>query len=249
LTFSRIGISFNKMLLEEITMQEFSDGLSMTKTVIIPFGSVEEHGAHLPIGTDTIHVYELAKEVSRLRKVFVAPPVWYGLCRSTSRHPGTISISMDTVRRLAEEIAVSFYRQGIRNFILISGHAGGTHMAAIVDAGEAVMERFDDCKVAALSVLDLVARLPEGLVETPDDSHAGEVETSLMLLLRPFQVKGEGKEEYPSFPKPILVKDKLKCWPGGVWGDPVKASLAKGKDIFNLEAFFLTELIDNIENT
>jgi creatinine amidohydrolase len=235
------------MLLEEINTKEFAAGLLRTKTVIVPFGSVEEHGGHLPIGTDTIHAYELARETSKIKEVFVAPPIWYGLCRSTNQHPGTVTISMGTVRRLAEEIVVSLHRQGLRYFILLSGHAGGTHMAALADAGEAILERFNDCQVAVLNVLDLVAALPEGLVETPGDSHAGEVETALMLYLRPSHVKGEGREEYPSFPKPILARDKLTYWKDGVWGDPTKASISKGKEIFSLETQMLSELIERIE--
>ena len=240
---------FIPMLLEHITMAEFQEGLSKTRSIIVPFGSVEEHGAHLPLGTDTMHAYALARKVAELRPVFVAPPVWYGLCRSTSCHPGTVSIKGATVRLLAVDLCASLYRQGIRNFVLLSGHAGGTHMAAIVDAGEEVLERFPESNVAAMSVLDLVSR-PEfdALVECKGDSHAGEVETSLVEYLRPQDVKGTSPEEYPRFPRSILVRDKMRYWPGGVWGDPSKASGLKGKQILELEARVLAEIIEELES-
>lgn len=76
------------MIVEEITMPAFEAGLKQTRSAILPVGSVEEHGAHLPLGTDTVHVYELAKKTASLRPVFVLPPLWYGLCRSTSQHAG-----------------------------------------------------------------------------------------------------------------------------------------------------------------
>ncbi len=236
------------MLIDRITMEEFLIGLEKTQSVIVPFGSVEEHGRHLPLGTDTLHVHALARETSLIRPVFVAPPVWYGLCRSTARHPGTITISGLTVRTLAIEIASSLYGHGLRNFILISGHAGGTHMAALTDAGEEILERLSESRVAVLSILELVADLSTGLVETPGDSHAGEVETSLMLEIEPDLIRRTSPEEYPSFPRPILVRNKRRYWPGGVWGNPAAASRDKGRRILAEEARLLARLIDRIES-
>ncbi len=235
------------MIFENITMNEFSQGLKKTKSVIIPFGSIEEHGSHLPLGTDTIHVYELAKEVAGLYPVFVVPPVWYGLCRSTSQHPGTVTVSARTVETLGIEIAGSLYTHGLRNFVMISGHAGGTHMASIINAGEKILETLPESKVAVLSVLDLSAKLSHEIIETPGDSHAGEVETSLMQYLRPDDVKGTSPEEYPAFPGKILARDKIRAWPGGVWGNPAKASREKGKTIISREAMLLCKLIEDLE--
>lgn len=236
------------MLLEEITMPAFIQGLSKTRTVIVPFGSVEEHGAHLPLGTDTVHVYELAREAGKIRPLFIAPPVWYGLCKSTSEHPGTITISGTTLRLLAIEIVTSLYRHGLRNFILISGHAGRTHMAALIDAGEEILKRLKEAKVAVLTVLNLVAEIADTLVETENDSHAGEVETSLMKYLRAEQITGTSPREYPAFPKHILVRNKRAFWPGGVWGDPAKSSREKGESILKNEARLLAELASKLES-
>ncbi|NDY42648.1 creatininase family protein [Dissulfurirhabdus thermomarina] len=235
--------------MEELTMEAFEAELRRTRTVIVPFGSVEEHGAHLPLGTDTLHVAELAAAAAKKRRALVAPPVWYGLCRSTRRHPGTLTLSFGTVRRLAVEIAGSLYAQGLRNFVLVSGHAGGTHMAALEDAGEEILSTLPESRVAVLSVLDLVAGLEDGLVETPGDSHAGEVETALMQHLRPALVHGTSPAEYPSFPRPLLVRDKRRYWPGGVWGDPSKASPEKGRRILEAEAEALAAVIERLEKT
>jgi creatinine amidohydrolase len=174
--------------------------------------------------------------------------VWYGLCRSTSQHAGTITISGDTLKRLTVELATSLYNQGLRNFVLLSGHAGGTHMAALTDAGEAILSNLEESRVAVLSILDLIAKIPDGIVETENDSHAGEVETSLMLHLRPTHIDGTSPEEYPSFPTPILARDKKKFWPGGVWGDPSKASLEKGKTLLQKEVEVLLRLVNRIES-
>ncbi len=235
------------MLLEKITMLEFEQGLRQTKSVIVPFGSVEEHGNHLPLGTDTVHAYELAHLVSQKRPVFVAPPLWYGLCRSTSRHPGTLTITQPVLRSITIEIIKSLYQQGLRNFILLSGHAGSTHMAAIIDAADTVIKEIEDINIAALSIIDLIKMLDDKLIETEGDSHAGEVETSLMMFLRPKDVKGTSPKEFPTFPAFIITRDKRRFWPNGVWGDPSKASIQKGKDILEKEAQLLVDLLIKLE--
>ena len=83
------------MLLEDITMADFENGIKKTKILIIPFGTIEEHGSHLPLSTDTIQVYEVVKEAAKRVPAFVAPPLHYGVLTSTRQHPGSIGISPD----------------------------------------------------------------------------------------------------------------------------------------------------------
>ena len=136
------------MLLEEITMPEFIAGLAATKTVLIPFGATEEHGSHLPLGTDTFQAADVCRLLAGQRKLFVAPAVAYGVCRSTGDHPGTVSITTETLKALAIDLVRSFYRQGLRNVVLLSGHAGGTHNAALLDAGEVLLRELPELKIA-----------------------------------------------------------------------------------------------------
>jgi creatinine amidohydrolase len=235
------------MLLEEMTMNQVEEGLKKTRTVIIPAGSVEEHGPHLPLSTDQLTAYELCREVVRSVSVFVAPPLFYGVCRSTSDHPGTVSISTSALKHLVQDIASSLHKQGLRKFILLSGHAGVNHMAALTEAGEWILEHLSGTTVAVLSILTLMS--PDFLkaVETPNDAHAGEVETSLVMHLKPHLVQGSAKGERPVFPNPILVKNKRAFWPGGVWGDPAKASAEKGGMFFSLLVQELVSLIRRID--
>ncbi len=236
------------MLITDLNMEEFKAGLQKTRTIILPFGSVEEHGQHLPLGTDTLQMYEIAKLAAQRRPLFVAPPVFYGLCRSTREHPGTISIRGQTLRALLLDLLESYHRQGLRNFLVLSGHAGGTHIAYLIDAAEEFLERVEEVKIAVASILDLLREGALDLLETPRDSHAGEFETSLMLRFFPDLVKGTSPEEYPAFPKPILVRDKRRFWPGGVWGDPSKASAEKGKMFAERLAKVICGLATKIES-
>lgn len=235
------------MLIEAMTMPEFAEHLKISRTVVVPVGSVEEHGPHLPLSTDTVHAYEVSRQACEKTGAFLVPPIHYGICRSTGQHPGTISISGDTLRALLKDIGLSLYRQGLRNFVFLSGHAGGTHTAAMLEAGEFLLEQFPGIKVASLNILELGLKGWIPIIETQDDSHAGELETSVMMVLRPDWVKGKGSREVPSFPRGILVKDKRKYWPGGVWGDPTKASPEKGTLCLEAVVKAMVELIEKLE--
>lgn len=235
---------------EELTMPAFAEWRGKTQTVILPVGSVEEHGPHLPLGTDAFHALEVARRLAAVRPVLVAPPLYYGLCRSTREHPGTISISSGVLRTLVLDLGREFFRQGLRNLVIISGHAGGTHMAAITDAGEQLLEELPESQVAVVNILDLLrevlAARPD-LVTTKGDAHAGEVETALMLAIHPHLVKGSAPAEWPAFPKYILVREKQRFWPGGVWGDPARAGARQGEQILTAEVERLSEVIAALE--
>jgi creatinine amidohydrolase len=235
-------------MLDSVTMEEFASGLEKSRTVILPCGSLEEHGSHLPLGTDTWHAVELARLVAEKIFVWVAPPVPYGLCRSSSQHPGTVSIKGTTLRLLIQDIVRGLYRNGLKNVLVLSGHAGGTHIAMIVDASEELLDEFADLRIAVVSINDLGRIAWKGIVETPGDSHAGEVETSVIEYLFPDKVKGRPQQEYPSFPKFLLVRNKRAFWPGGVWGDPTKASAEKGKKLLERSVEALIDVIRSLES-
>jgi len=235
------------MIIEEMTMTEFVAGLDKTRTVLIPFGATEEHGEHLPLSTDTLHAVEVGRKLAERRAIFVAPVVPYGVCRSTSCHPGTLSIRTETLKALAIDIVTALYRQGLRNFVLITGHAGGTHTSALIDAGEELLDRLSDSRIAVLTEYMLASSEGREIIETAGDSHAGEIETSRMLHSHPHLVKGEGKREFPTFPRGILVRHKRTFWPGGVWGDPSLASAEKGAKLEAVVVEALDRLITQLE--
>lgn len=236
------------MIMEYLTMEEFAQGLTLCKTVYVPFGSVEEHGSHLPLSTDTIEAYEVGKRAAERIPLFVAPPVHYGSCRSTSRHPGTVSISTGTLKALLKDIVRSLHAQGLVNFVILTGHAGGSHKMALQDAGEELILELPEINMAVVTEYDLAKEAGAQLIETRGDAHAGEIETSRIMHSHPHLVKGTGTAEYPSFPTGILVRDKRSFWPGGVWGDPTKASAEKGRLIESLVADKVVELVKALES-
>ena len=235
---------------ENLTMPGLEELRQKTQTVILPVGSVEEHGPHLPLGTDTFHALEVARRVAALRPVIVAPPLFYGMCRSTREHPGTVSLSGDSLRSLILDLGREFHRQGWRNLIFLSGHAGGTHMGALLEAAETLLSELPQARLAVVNLLDLLREVLADrpyLVRTKGDAHAGEVETALMLAAYPQLVQGTAPAEWPRFPKYLLVRDKRRYWPGGVWGDPAAATTAQGEEILEAEARRLAEVVASLE--
>jgi creatinine amidohydrolase len=234
-------------ILENMTMNEFRKYLRNTKTIVFPFGTIEEHGSHLPLNTDALIIREALNLVAKSRRFFLAPVLWYGVCTTTRDHPGTIGITSETLRRLSADLVTEAYRKGLRNFLLISGHGGSLHMSALKESAEQLVEHLKGIKIAAITPYELLWKELSEIAETPNDYHAGELETSIVLYLSPQYVKGRAKEEYPQIPRPFSVKNKVKYWPGGVWGNPGKASPEKGKKALKLIADKIVEVLDGME--
>lgn len=233
--------------LDHLTMTEFKKHLRQTKTVVFPFGTVEEHGSHLPLHTDSLIIVEALKAVGRERKFFLAPLIPYGVCTSTKDHPGTISVTPGTLRRIATDLVVEGYKKGLKYFLLVSGHGGSLHMSALKESAEHLVEMIPDLRIAVMNPYDSLWKELSELAETPNDSHAGELETSMVLHLSPELVKGRADEEYPKFPRNVIVRDKVKHWPGGVWGNPRKATADKGRRAIVLIAEKIAEVLEELE--
>lgn len=231
----------------EMTMTQFARARRKKRTVIIPLGSTEEHGPHLPLDTDTIIAREIARRAAEDTGVLVAPALSYGICTSTAFHPGTVGISPDTFRGLLRDMIRGFHAQGMRFFVLLTGHAGGLHVNAMREVGEEMLFALPDIRVALVSAYDLMKSETADLVETKADSHAGEMETSCLLAIAPRLVTGTARKEYPTFPQAVLVRKKTLYWKSGVWGDPSKASAAKGEEILKRVSSRAAEVVRELE--
>ncbi len=236
------------MIVSDMTMNEFEQALATTRVAVLPVGSVEEHGSHLPLGTDTLQVWEVVRRAAERVPVLVCPPLPYGYCRSTRDHPGTLSIRPHTVRALVVDIGRELRRQGVLGLVIVSGHAGGIHMAALEEAAERLLEREPDLHVAVVCEYHWAREVGrEGVVETPDDGHAGEIETSRVMAVAPHLVRGTSPEEYPRFERPFVARHKRRQWPGGVWGNPGAADPDKGRQLLEGCVERLVRLIRQME--
>jgi len=217
------------MLIEEMTSREFEFYLQQKDKVIIPIGSIEAHGPHLPLATDLYTIYELCKLAVKEIDALLAPPIYYGVCRSTHGLPGTISIKGETLKHLILDILSELYQFGFKKFIILTGHAGGTHFCYLVDASEEFVRSRPETKAFVANICDLLKDAFSELNIPSSDSHAGDWETSLILYLKPDLVKEGGFEDYPKFPKHWIVPNKKEFWSSGIWGNPKLASAKKGE--------------------
>ena len=90
--------------ISDLTSPEVGEQISRNPVAVIPFGSIEQHGPHLPLSTDTLQAYSVALMAATIVPAIVAPPVHYGQCSSTRNHPGTVTLSGDTLRSLAADL-------------------------------------------------------------------------------------------------------------------------------------------------
>lgn len=112
------------MRLSEITWPAAEAYFQRHDTVLLPVGSIECHGRHLPLGTDTLIPDHLIRLMESRTDVLIAPTLPYGACDSLSDFPGTINLGIDLLYRLLRQITGEFYRHGARRFIILNGHGG-----------------------------------------------------------------------------------------------------------------------------
>jgi creatinine amidohydrolase len=235
---------------DELSMPEAEKAANDGKVVIIPCGSIEEHGTHLPLCTDSLQAEYVALGVAQKTGCMVAPPLRYGLCSSTRNFPGTITITFDTLRSIMTDILEDFVRNGFKRLLVITGHAGGSHMTAIRLAAKTVvvhhMNEKDKPRIMVCSDYDFAFDL-RGKDFNTRDSHAGTIETSRVMAIRSDLIKEKGAPNYPTFPRFEVTPDPERYFPSGVMGDPTIANSEKGKKINEYVIEQVAKLVEELK--
>ena len=228
---------------KEMNREEFAAAMKGSPVVILPIGSMEEHGAHLPLGSDTFEIDFVINRISEKLDCVILPTLNYGNCGSTYNFPGTISVSFDSLRAFITDILKEVIRHDGRRILVISGHAGTDHMAAMRMAAKSIVKDYPDAKIMVMSDYDLVPDYKGGNIPSWD-GHAGKAETSRMLNIRP-DISKRGKTatraKYREF---MVLPDPESQFPTGVSGDPRSASPELGKKI---DDYILRRLLGLIE--
>jgi creatinine amidohydrolase len=184
----------------EMTWEEVGEALKETDMAIVPLGATEQHGPHLPLGTDTMGVVEFARRTAAQLeeegiKALVAPPVPFGISSYHMPFPGTISLHNTTWRKLVLDVLHSLYTHGFRRFVLPLGHGGNWSMMLVVS--QQFMDETEDAKVLVLNWLPvLVADYPEVFPTGKREGHSGAGETSRMLATHPELVQLQRAQVY-----------------------------------------------------
>jgi len=225
-----------RLWFDELSMNEAEKAAKTNKVIIIPIGSVEEHGEHLPLATDSIQPEFVATEVAKKTMCLVAPTLRYGVCNSTRGFPGTISISFQALHKIVKDILEEFVRNGFKRILIMSGHAGQSHMAALRLAAQEVIWTNENkppektVRIMVCSDYDFAYEL-KGKHFSDKDGHAGTIETARIMAIRPDLVKTKGKSSYPKMPRFEITPHPERLFPSGVIGDPTAATSKKGQMI------------------
>jgi creatinine amidohydrolase len=238
--------------LDELSSLEVSIAVKNGAVVIFPIGSVEEHGDHLPLCTDSIQPEYIAVEVAKKTGCLVAPPLRYGICNATRNFPGTLTIQFDTLYRLTHDVLSELVRNGFNRIIVLSGHAGNSHMIALRLAATDVVTRNDGeaktgkIRMMVLSDFDFAEELTPEYADV-HDGHAGTLETSRIMAIKPELVKGKGKADVWRMPRFEIVAHPELYFPSGVNGDPTVASMEKGQKINEYIVEQIAKLVEELK--
>ena len=195
-----------KNYLPQMTWVEVEQALTHTDAVIIPLGSIEQHGRHLPLGTDTYEAVETAKLIAQKADVLVAPVVIAGLSPHHMGFPGTITLSPETFEAVVFETAQSLIRHGFRKILIFNGHGGNN-----VSVANVIQKINQTTRAAAFDLGRVeIARKEPLYPPIPWDVHAGVEETSMMLYLAGSLVDmSKAVNPKLSFPPDVTQMDAL----------------------------------------
>ncbi len=219
-------------ILQKITGYQYRNGAKFDK-VIIAVGSCENHGNHLPFGTDTFVSAMLAEKIAAsVEGLLVLPPINVGMSQHYAHFPFTLSLKPETLIAVLKDIMTSVVANGIKRIFIMNGHDG--NIAPIEIAARAIKIEHPDVKIATLEAWWVAA----GKLLPPDTfevwgglGHAGEGETSIGLALFPELIQIEhAKGVVPNLPGNIEIKwNFAELTNTGATGDPTKATRIKGE--------------------
>lgn len=216
--------------LKELLPSEIAPILADDPRLIVPVGTCEQHGPHLPLGCDTIIVERLADDLSAEFGVLRAPTVEYGVNVETEQGcVGNGSVRKKTLHRMLNDLLASWEMNGFREFILLTAHGHDPHQEALATV---------ITSQARVRVVDIFGVNLSDLLEGQSEAmHGDEVDTSLMLYLAPALVHLELAQDY------MMSREELRRYrrgwlrvpkgsPGSI-GRPTLASAAKGEALYD----------------
>ena len=201
---------------------------------ILPIGSTEQHGPHLPIATDYLIASAFGEKIAQSLGAFLLPALPISTCLEHRGKKGSVWIRPATFMNVITDIVICLKDQGFKKIVLLNCHGGNFAL------GPAVRELNASNPDMKVIILDFEKFLPQmlekKLLESRDNLHACEYETSLILYLHSELVGKEKIEDcIPSVSREYLNYAPIfKYSKNGVWGMPSLASAEKGEKIFNL---------------
>jgi creatinine amidohydrolase len=226
------------------------------EVAVLPVGATEAHGYHLPYATDTIQVEAVAERACALAedegaKVLLLPPMPYGVNENTLGFPWTISLSPSTLFTFVADVVSSVEEHGIPKFVLLNGHGGNEFKPLLRELHRGASVR--------MFLVDWWTVVPEAHDEIFEKGgeHANEMETSLLMHLRPDLVDADNMGSGEAHPARIAAMNEGWAWISRPWhlltedsgvGDPSLSSAQKGERFLNAVAEKLSSFFVELSN-
>ena len=218
--------------LKSLAPDQVRAALERRASLLVPVGTCEQHGPHLPMGCDTIIVEHLVDDLSAALGILRAPTIEYGVNTTTRRQfPGNAAVRRKTLHRWMNELLANWELGGIQEFVLLTAHGDDPHQEALTTI------RTHGARVFTVDILalDFTGHLEEANIA----SHGGELDTSLLLYLAPHLVRMDLAQDY--VPPPRMAARLRRRFTGllpapspGSVGRPSLATAAKGKRLYEL---------------
>ncbi len=242
---------------ESLTWEELEERLKIVDTAILPCGAIEQHGRHLPVDIDYFDAVYLARKVAEAcsePKPFVLPPIPYGVSYHHEDFKGTLSVTNNALSAFVYDIGMGLARNGIKKLIILNGHGDNAptlHYAAqMINRDAKIFVCVDTGETSDVDISHLIT--------TPNDIHAGEIETSTTLAIRPEMVKmDKAVNETLAFGSKFLDFDydqsvnwyvrTSKISESGVMGDATKATADKGMKMWEIMIQQLVKFVESIK--
>jgi creatinine amidohydrolase len=168
---------------EELTAPDFVQAIQQSQGVcVLPFGIIEKHGPHLPLGTDLLDVRFAVSNAVKQEYAVVFPEYYFGQIFEARQQPGTLAYSLSTQLTLLQETVSEMARNGCKKVVIVNGHGGNNSLLPLFGQAQLASERDYVVYVFGLPNENVPGR---PALKTPFDMHGGEVETSNMLIARP----------------------------------------------------------------
>ena len=240
------------MLFEHLTSLDVKEASEKRLVAILPVGSIEIHGPHMPVGTDSITVYNIAKLAAEKEESVVLPPFYYAYVPENKHFPGTISLTAKTLLSLLEEVCDEVSRNGFKKILIVNGH-GGNNQILRVFLKDVLNKKKDYVLYGMIDPLFPLRDFISQLIEDKRVGHACELETSLGLylfgdLIKMENVKREAEVGSTHLPRGIETSVDWQAYALQLYlGDPRKATKEKGKLIVEKLVEFLADVIKRIK--
>jgi creatinine amidohydrolase len=245
------------VLLETMTSPEVGEAIEANVPLLLPVGAVEQHGPHLPLGTDGFIPHELAKRVAAGGRAIVAPPIFYGAWSRPrtggGRHfPGSVGLPGRTLEGVVSGLVADWMRQGFRRVAVLNGHFENSW--TLLEAVERAIEPYTATHRALLIHWwdqvgpDDVRRIFGEDFPGWEAEHASITETSMLEFLQPDLVRTDLKTSggakrlitYDIFPPTADI-----LWPNGIGNSALPASAELGKQLVDLLVDRIGRILDD----